>query len=73
MLLGCAGGHYVTYVLNATNRSWYEFNDAIVVPVTEHTVRSCEAYVLFYRYYTLGFLLSSSLSVTEIGMIDVHP
>jgi len=48
-----AGGHYVTYALNTPSRSWYKFNDDIVVPVTEQAVRSCEAYVLFYRYYAL--------------------
>jgi len=65
---GCVGGHYVTYALNAMSRSWYKFNDAIVVPVTEQTVSSCEAYILFYRYCALGFFFLFLLSTSNISM-----
>ena len=55
LLLGCTGGHYVTYALNDVSRLWYEFNDAIVAPVNKQTVQSCQAYVLFYRYCSVCF------------------
>ena len=71
MLFVCTAGHYVTYALNDTSRSWYAFNDALVVPVTEQTVKSCEAYVLFYRYRSLPSLFSFLLIMTDMDFKDV--
>ncbi|RZF42084.1 hypothetical protein LSTR_LSTR006677 [Laodelphax striatellus] len=43
------GGHYTTYALNSKSEYWYEFDDQFVTRVSPEVVRSCEAYVLFYR------------------------
>jgi len=51
----------MTYALNDTSQLWYAFNDTTVVPVTEHIVRSSQAYVLFYRYRLLVLFSSGSL------------
>ena len=42
------GGHYTAYVKNA-NGKWYHFNDTFVTEVSESSIVSPKAYVLFYR------------------------
>jgi len=42
------GGHYTAYVKNA-NGKWYHFNDTSVTEVSESSIVSPKAYVLFYR------------------------
>jgi ubiquitin C-terminal hydrolase len=42
------GGHYTAYVKNA-NGKWYHFNDTSVAEVSELSIVSPKAYVLFYR------------------------
>ena len=42
------GGHYTSYVKNA-NGKWYHFNDTSVTEVSESSIVSPKAYVLFYR------------------------
>ncbi|XP_075227999.1 ubiquitin specific protease 20/33 isoform X2 [Lycorma delicatula] len=44
-----SGGHYTCYSLNAQSEQWYEFDDQCVTRVSPDIVRTCEAYVLFYR------------------------
>jgi len=42
------GGHYTSYVKNA-NGKWYHFNDTSVTEISESSIVSPKAYVLFYR------------------------
>jgi ubiquitin carboxyl-terminal hydrolase 2/21 len=42
------GGHYTAYVKNA-NGKWYHFNDTSVTEVSETSIVTPKAYVLFYR------------------------
>ncbi|CAN6277139.1 unnamed protein product [Urochloa humidicola] len=46
-------GHYVTYL--RLNNHWYKCDDAWVTRVEEHTVRSSQAYMLFYVQKTLYY------------------
>lgn len=46
-------GHYVTYL--RLNNQWYRCDDAWVTRVDEHTVRSSQAYMLFYVQKTLYY------------------
>lgn len=41
------GGHYTAYAKN--NQSWYDFNDSSVREISEGSVVSRDAYLLFYR------------------------
>lgn len=51
-----SGGHYTCYSLNEQCEQWYEFDDQCVTRVSPETVRSCEAYVLFYRYVWCSYI-----------------
>jgi ubiquitin carboxyl-terminal hydrolase 4/11/15 len=60
--LGC--GHYTAYAKHGLK--WYQFNDSVVSPVPESSVKGPEAYLLFYRRKTRrrnGIVSSSSSSV----------
>lgn len=46
-------GHYVTYL--RLNNHWYKCDDAWVTRVEEHTVRTSQAYMLFYVQKTLYY------------------
>lgn len=46
-------GHYVTYL--RLNNLWYRCDDAWVTRVEEHTVRTSQAYMLFYVQKTLYY------------------
>ncbi|XP_047067818.1 ubiquitin C-terminal hydrolase 22-like isoform X1 [Lolium rigidum] len=46
-------GHYVTYL--RLNNQWYRCDDAWVTRVDEHTVRTSQAYMLFYVQKTLYY------------------
>ncbi|XP_039297772.1 ubiquitin carboxyl-terminal hydrolase 20 [Nilaparvata lugens] len=48
------GGHYTCFALNNKSENWYEFDDQCVTRVSHDVVKSCEAYVLFYRKRQLG-------------------
>ena len=45
---GLGGGHYTAFA-QLSDGSWYEFDDDRVCPVTEETIKTSAAYVLFYR------------------------
>lgn len=63
-----SGGHYTAYCLNYLNDQWYEFDDQYVTEVEVGQVINCEAYVLFYRYAWLNWLLF----VLQIIQVLVH-
>ncbi|KAJ1273044.1 hypothetical protein BS78_06G250100 [Paspalum vaginatum] len=46
-------GHYITYL--RLNNHWYKCDDAWVTRVEEHTVRTSQAYMLFYVQKTLYY------------------
>ena len=46
---GLGGGHYTAHARNVIDNQWYYFNDSVVSPVNEGSVRSKNAYMLFYR------------------------
>ncbi|KAE9585339.1 putative ubiquitinyl hydrolase 1 [Lupinus albus] len=45
---GLGGGHYTSFVRYGHD-TWYEFDDSRVVPVSEETIKTSAAYVLFYK------------------------
>lgn len=45
---GLGGGHYTAYAKNRVTKKWYNFDDSGVTQVDESSVRSRQAYVLFY-------------------------
>ena len=42
-----ASGHYIAYLLIDGN--WYEANDSVMKQVSWQTVRSLQAYMMFYQ------------------------
>jgi len=42
-------GHYTAFVKNELTSEWLSYDDSSVRPVTESTVRSRSAYILFYK------------------------
>ncbi|CAN0847659.1 Ubiquitin carboxyl-terminal hydrolase 8 [Linum grandiflorum] len=45
---GMGGGHYTAFVDHGHDM-WYEFDDERVFPASKENIKSCAAYVLFYR------------------------
>jgi ubiquitin C-terminal hydrolase len=43
------GGHYIAYAKNRIDGKWYCFDDSSCSQVTEDSLRSSSAYLLFYR------------------------
>ncbi|KAG2622259.1 hypothetical protein PVAP13_3NG274300 [Panicum virgatum] len=43
------GGHYTAYVYDERKKGWYDFDDRHVGPITEDSIKTSAAYVLFYR------------------------
>ena len=43
------GGHYTAYVKNATNNSWYSYNDTLVTHIPADKIITPYAYCFFYR------------------------
>ncbi|CAN6335128.1 unnamed protein product [Urochloa humidicola] len=43
------GGHYTAYVYDEAKKGWYDFDDRHVGPITEDSIKTSAAYVLFYR------------------------
>jgi len=43
------GGHYTAYAKNKTDEKWYKYDDSSVTKISEQSVRTSSAYVLFYR------------------------
>ncbi|KAG8049313.1 hypothetical protein GUJ93_ZPchr0009g699 [Zizania palustris] len=43
------GGHYTAYVYHEGKKGWYDFDDRHVGPVSEESIKTSAAYVLFYR------------------------
>ncbi|KAH7666344.1 ubiquitin carboxyl-terminal hydrolase 4/11/15 protein [Dioscorea alata] len=43
------GGHYTAYVYHEGQDCWYDFDDRHVASMTEDSIRTSAAYVLFYR------------------------
>ncbi|KAK3140274.1 hypothetical protein QOZ80_5AG0398500 [Eleusine coracana subsp. coracana] len=43
------GGHYTAYVYHEGKKGWYDFDDRHVGPITEDSIKTSAAYVLFYR------------------------
>ncbi|RCV19482.1 hypothetical protein SETIT_3G388400v2 [Setaria italica] len=43
------GGHYTAYVYDEVKKGWYDFDDRHVGPITEDSIKTSAAYVLFYR------------------------
>ncbi|XP_062202626.1 ubiquitin carboxyl-terminal hydrolase 8-like isoform X2 [Phragmites australis] len=56
------GGHYTAYVYHEGKRGWCDFDDRHVGPITEDSIKTSAAYVLFYRRIQDGSL------DTETGM-----
>lgn len=46
---GVSGGHYTAFAKNQLTKEWYEFNDNVVTKISENSVVSKAAYVLFYK------------------------
>ncbi|KAL0904858.1 hypothetical protein M5K25_027016 [Dendrobium thyrsiflorum] len=46
---GLGGGHYTAYAKLIEEDSWYHFDDSHVSPVSEDSIKTSAAYVLFYR------------------------
>lgn len=46
---GVSGGHYTAFAKNMLTKEWYEFNDNLVTKISEDSVVSKAAYVLFYK------------------------
>lgn len=44
------GGHYTCFSFNPLDEEWYEYDDHTVRRVSQDVIKSCPAYVLFYRY-----------------------
>ena len=42
-------GHYTAMALNDSNKKWYLYDDAKVVPISEVEVQHPNAYILFYK------------------------
>lgn len=42
------GGHYTSYCRDAHRQQWYHFDDTKITAVDEQSVRSKNAYILFY-------------------------
>ncbi|KAI3723602.1 hypothetical protein L2E82_35331 [Cichorium intybus] len=42
------GGHYTAFIRHDGDR-WYDFDDSHVSPIDEDRIKTCAAYVLFYR------------------------
>nr|ABA99902.2 Ubiquitin carboxyl-terminal hydrolase family protein, expressed [Oryza sativa Japonica Group] len=43
------GGHYTAYVYHEGKKGWYDFDDRHVGPISEESIKTSAAYVLFYR------------------------
>ena len=43
-----SGGHYTAFCKNSVNKQWYEFDDTKITPISEKSVVSKAAYLLFY-------------------------
>ncbi|XP_073006210.1 ubiquitin carboxyl-terminal hydrolase 8 [Typha latifolia] len=43
------GGHYTAYVYHEGEKRWYDFDDHHVGPISEESIKTSAAYVLFYR------------------------
>ncbi|MQM04952.1 hypothetical protein Taro_037752 [Colocasia esculenta] len=43
------GGHYTAFVHHAGDGRWYDFDDRHVLPISEESVKTSAAYVLFYK------------------------
>ncbi|KAI4348860.1 hypothetical protein L6164_009529 [Bauhinia variegata] len=46
---GCLGGGHYTAFVRVGQNTWYEFDDSRVSPVSEETIKTSAAYVLFYK------------------------
>ena len=46
---GLGGGHYTAYAKNAIDGKWYDFDDSRVTEISEDSVRTHMAYMLFYQ------------------------
>ncbi|XP_052138964.1 ubiquitin carboxyl-terminal hydrolase 8-like [Oryza glaberrima] len=43
------GGHYTAYVYHEGKKGWFDFDDRHVGPISEESIKTSAAYVLFYR------------------------
>ncbi|KAG8083708.1 hypothetical protein GUJ93_ZPchr0016g2636 [Zizania palustris] len=43
------GGHYTSSIYHEEGKRWYKFDDECVTPITEDSIKTPAAYVLFYR------------------------
>ncbi|WOL15310.1 ubiquitin carboxyl-terminal hydrolase 8-like isoform X1 [Canna indica] len=43
------GGHYTAYVYHERENRWYDFDDRSVIPISEESIKTSAAYVLFYK------------------------
>ncbi|PIK45626.1 putative ubiquitin carboxyl-terminal hydrolase 43 [Apostichopus japonicus] len=58
-----SGGHYTAYCKNSTNNQWYHFDDTKLTSVSEDSIASKGAYILFYHR-------RSSFSTNTMGHFD---
>ncbi|XP_025018599.1 ubiquitin carboxyl-terminal hydrolase 31 isoform X2 [Tetranychus urticae] len=49
-------GHYTAYCRNIVDGKWYSFDDQNVSPISEKSVVTSDAYILFYQRSTLSFI-----------------
>ncbi|CAN6196913.1 unnamed protein product [Urochloa humidicola] len=43
------GGHYTASIYHEEGKGWYKFDDDYVTPISEDSIKTSAAYVLFYR------------------------
>ncbi|PVH63455.1 hypothetical protein PAHAL_2G031500 [Panicum hallii] len=43
------GGHYTASIYHEEGKGWYKFDDDCVTPISENSIKTPAAYVLFYR------------------------
>lgn len=71
---GLGGGHYTAYGKNAANSSWYNFDDSSVSAVSENSVITKSAYVLYYELQknpeASGETSSSSMSDASDTVVE---
>ncbi|XP_054168202.1 uncharacterized protein LOC128965520 [Oppia nitens] len=60
-------GHYTSYCRNPIDNCWYHFDDAKVVPISESSIITSDAYILFYQKSNLSSSLSSCASSSTSG------
>ena len=59
------GGHYTSYCKNPVDGRWFSFDDQKVAPMSEASVITADAYILFYQRASLSSSASCASSSTS--------